>query len=221
MRFFGLSNWSGRQDSNLRPDGPKPPALPAALRPVKPVRIIIKKFGQKVKYTVSAAFSGCKLRAGMVHYNIRLEQEGMYMGEKIKKIWKYLTSREMILYIVFGVLTTVLNLVIYFVMTEGMAQNESFSYFIAWVVAVAFAFVTNKKFVFSSKTKRAKAVLYELATFVGGRLLTFAIGEILITVFVSMLAQSNVLWKILTNIIEIVVNWLVSKMITFRKKSDS
>lgn len=145
----------------------------------------------------------------------------MYMGEKIKKIWKYLTSREMILYIVFGVLTTVLNLVIYFVMTEGMAQNESFSYFIAWVVAVAFAFVTNKKFVFSSKTKRAKAVLYELVTFVGGRLLTFAIGEILITVFVSMLAQSNVLWKILTNIIEIVVNWLVSKMITFRKKSDS
>ena len=145
----------------------------------------------------------------------------MYMGEKIKKIWKYLTSREMILYIVFGVLTTVLNLVIYFVMTEGMAQNESFSYFIAWVVAVAFAFVTNKKFVFSSKTKRAKAVLYELATFVGGRLLTFAIGEILITVFVSMLAQSNVLWKIFTNIIEIVVNWLVSKMITFRKKSDS
>ena len=143
------------------------------------------------------------------------------MGEKIKKIWKYLTSREMILYIVFGVLTTVLNLVIYFVMTEGMAQNESFSYFIAWVVAVAFAFVTNKKFVFSSKTKRAKAVLYELVTFVGGRLLTFAIGEILITVFVSMLAQSNVLWKILTNIIEIVVNWLVSKMITFRKKSDS
>lgn len=143
------------------------------------------------------------------------------MGEKIKKIWKYLTSREMILYIVFGVLTTVLNLVIYFLMTEGMAQNESFSYFIAWVVAVAFAFVTNKKFVFSSKTKRAKAVLYELATFVGGRLLTFAIGEILITVFVSMLAQSNVLWKILTNIIEIVVNWLVSKMITFRKKSDS
>lgn len=143
------------------------------------------------------------------------------MGEKIKKMWKYLTSREMILYIVFGVLTTVLNLVIYFVMTEGMAQNESFSYFIAWVVAVAFAFVTNKKFVFSSKTKRAKAVLYELATFVGGRLLTFAIGEILITVFVSMLAQSNVLWKILTNIIEIVVNWLVSKMITFRKKSDS
>lgn len=143
------------------------------------------------------------------------------MGEKIKKIWKYLTSREMILYIVFGVLTTVLNLVIYFVMTEGMAQNESFSYFIAWVVAVAFAFVTNKKFVFSSKTKRAKAVLYELATFVGGRLLTFAIGEVLITVFVSMLGQSNVLWKILTNIIEIVVNWLFSKMITFRKKSDS
>ena len=143
------------------------------------------------------------------------------MGEKIKKIWKYLTSREMILYIVFGVLTTVLNLVIYFVMTEGMAQNESFSYFIAWVVAVAFAFVTNKKFVFSSKTKRAKAVLYELVTFVGGRLLTFANWGNTYHGVCLMLAQSNVLWKILTNIIEIVVNWLVSKMITFRKKSDS
>lgn len=142
------------------------------------------------------------------------------MKETIQKIWKYLTSKEMILYIVFGVLTTVINLVIYFVLTEVMAVNVSLAYFIAWVVAVAFAFITNKKFVFASKTKKSKAVLYELGTFVGGRLLTLAIGEILITIFVNMLGQSNIVWKIITNVIEIVVNWLISKMITFKKKAD-
>lgn len=144
----------------------------------------------------------------------------MTTKEKLKAAWKYLTSREMILYIVFGVLTTALNLAIYFILTNIVKMDPSLAYFIAWLVAMLFAFVTNKKYVFESKAKKAKALLYEFATFTGGRLLTFAVGEVLITVFVKQLGQSNLIWKLITNVIEIVGNWLVSKLITFRKKTD-
>ncbi|MGI6283372.1 GtrA family protein, partial [Caproicibacterium lactatifermentans] len=114
----------------------------------------------------------------------------MATKEKIRVVWKYLTSREMILYIVFGLITTALNLAIYFVLTDIVLMDKSLAYFFAWLIAMLFAFVTNKKFVFESKARKLKAVLYELGTFTGGRLLTFAIGEILITVFVKQMGQS-------------------------------
>ncbi|ARP50635.1 hypothetical protein B6259_06935 [Ruminococcaceae bacterium CPB6] len=144
----------------------------------------------------------------------------MATKEKIRVVWKYLTSREMILYIVFGLITTALNLAIYFVLTDIVLMDKSLAYFFAWLIAMLFAFVTNKKFVFESKARKLKAVLYELGTFTGGRLLTFAIGEILITVFVKQMGQSNLIWKLITNVIEIAGNWLISKLITFRKKTD-
>ncbi|MCH4240248.1 MAG: GtrA family protein [Oscillospiraceae bacterium] len=142
------------------------------------------------------------------------------MKEKIKEVWKYLTSKEMILYIVFGVFTTALNLAIYFVLTEAMHTDEALAYFIAWIIAMLFAFVTNKRYVFESKTKARKAVLFELGTFAAGRLMTFAVGEAMIIIFVQHLRQSNVIWKLITNVIEIAGNWLVSKFITFRKKTE-
>ncbi|WOC33136.1 MULTISPECIES: GtrA family protein [Caproicibacterium] len=142
------------------------------------------------------------------------------MKEKCKALWTYCTSKEMILYIVFGALTTGLNLAVYFLLTEALRMDVNLAYFLAWVVGMLFAFVTNKKYVFESKTKTWTAVLYELGTFTGGRVLTLVIGEILIKVFVKTLGQSNVLWKLISNVVEIVLNWMVSKLITFRKKAD-
>ncbi|HCC01210.1 MAG TPA: teichoic acid glycosylation protein [Ruminococcaceae bacterium] len=142
------------------------------------------------------------------------------MKEKLQAAWKYLTSKEMILYIVFGIITTLLNLVVYFLLTDAVKMNKPLAYFIAWAVGVTIAFITNKKYVFESKVKKKKGILFELGTFIGGRLLTFGIGEVLITAFVVMLHQSNLWWKLITNVIEIVGNWLVSKYITFKKKTD-
>lgn len=140
--------------------------------------------------------------------------------EKRKKLLKYLTSKELLLYIAFGVLTTVINWVIYFILTDVVKMNVSLAYFIAWAAAVFVAFITNKKYVFMSSTRQWKALLFEAGTFVGGRLLTLVIGEILTTVFVGYLGQSNLLWKFITTVIEVVGNWLVSKFITFKKKTD-
>lgn len=140
--------------------------------------------------------------------------------EKLKKLWKYLTSKEMILYILFGVLTTALNLGIYYVLTELAHSNKALAFFVAWVAGMLFAFLTNKKFVFESRARTGRALLYEFGTFAAGRLGTFAIGEVLIICFVQMLGQNNMLWKVITNLIEILGNWVVSKFITFKKKAD-
>ena len=144
----------------------------------------------------------------------------MTFREKMKKALSYLTSREMILYILFGVLTTAVNWVVYFALTDLAKADVSLAYFIAWAVSVLVAFVTNKKYVFLSRERQWKLLLFELGTFVGGRVLTMGIGEILTTVFVKQLGQSNLLWKFITTVIEVAGNWLVSKYITFKKKPD-
>lgn len=140
--------------------------------------------------------------------------------EKRKKLLKYLTSKELLLYLVFGILTTAINWAVYFILTDAVKMNVSLAYFIAWAVSVIVAFLTNKKYVFMSSTRQWKTLLFEAGTFVGGRLLTLIIGEILMTVFVGHFGQSNLLWKFITTAIEVVGNWLVSKFITFKKKAD-
>lgn len=140
--------------------------------------------------------------------------------DRLKKLWRFFTSRETLLYIVFGVLTTAINWAVYFVLTDLVKMDVSLAYFIAWAAAVAAAFVTNKKYVFMSGTRQWKALLFEVGTFVGGRVLTLLIGEILTTVFVGRLGQSNLLWKFITTVIEVAGNWLISKFVTFKKKAD-
>lgn len=137
-----------------------------------------------------------------------------------KKLLRYLTSREMVLYIFFGILTTAVNWVIYFILTDLAKMDVSLAYFIAWAAGVLVAFVTNKKYVFMSATRQWKALLFEAGTFAGGRVLTLLIGEVLTTVFVKHLGQSNLLWKFITTVIEVGGNWLISKFITFKKKAD-
>ena len=86
----------------------------------------------------------------------------------IYEIWiKY---REVIVYLVFGVLTTAVNYMIYLPCYNLLHLSSAVSNALAWVVAVAFAFLTNKPFVFRSYDWRAKVVISELTKFVGARL---------------------------------------------------
>ena len=137
------------------------------------------------------------------------------------RLGKIFATKEMILYIFFGVFTTGVNLAVYFVLTDLAKMYQPLAYTIAWVVGVAVAFFTNKKYVFESRAKKMKALLFEAGTFVGGRLLTYLVGLLLITVFVTNLHQSNLLWKLITNVIEIVGNWVISKFVTFKNKADA
>lgn len=143
--------------------------------------------------------------------------------EKLKKLWRFLTAPEMILYIVFGVLTTVINVVVYGLLKPLFHINAYWDVLIpnaiAWVLAVAFAFITNKLYVFRSKSFERRLFRRELVSFVGARLLTLGIDELGMTLLVSVMGMNDWTAKILVNILVIILNYILSKLFIFKKES--
>ena len=95
--------------------------------------------------------------------------------DRLKKLWKFLTARETVLYLVFGVLTTVINIVIFDRFYYAVHWSWQAANAVAWVLAVLFAFLTNKLFVFESKSFRAGVLWREFAGFIGARLLSLGV----------------------------------------------
>lgn len=145
-----------------------------------------------------------------------------------KLIKKY---KEIILYIFFGVLTTIVNFVIYFIMNALLGEDMYLvSNVIAWIGAVAFAYVTNKIWVFESKNRESKTLLREIGEFVSARLLSLGIEEAGLYIFVDLLKFStfsfsflrltitgDVITKIIMQIIVVILNYIFSKFIIFKK----
>ena len=149
----------------------------------------------------------------------------------LKKIWEEHRSKlkELFLYGVFGVLTTILNIALYRILSGIM--NHLIANAIAWVICVLFAFVTNKVFVFESKSFETKLVLKELAGFTAARLATGVFDELFMFAAVDLLkcGQMNLeafgltingatIAKIISNIIVIIFNYIFSKLFIFAKK---
>ena len=80
--------------------------------------------------------------------------------------------KEIVMYLIFGVATTLVNFVVYTVLVKFLSVEMTVSNAAAWVVAVTFAFITNKIFVFESKKKGAAAILREALSFYGSRVAT-------------------------------------------------
>ncbi|SDN24477.1 GtrA family protein [Acetanaerobacterium elongatum] len=142
--------------------------------------------------------------------------------EKCLELFK--KYKETILYLVFGGLTTLINIVSFWALnkllvlsmdkdTALMVSNAA-----AWVISVLFAFVTNKLFVFESKSLHVGLVLKELVLFVGARLFSGALDMGIMYLFVSILGFNELVIKILSNILVIIINYVLSKLIIFKKK---
>lgn len=127
--------------------------------------------------------------------------------------------KGIISYLFFGVCTTALNIVVYNVFYYILHSSNVSSNIIAWIVAVLFAFVTNKLFVFDSTSHTAKVVLGELLSFLGCRLVTGVIDLGIMYVTVDCLEQNAMLWKIISNVLVIVLNYVASKLVIFKKRS--
>ena len=135
--------------------------------------------------------------------------------EKLKALAaKY---RDVIVYLVFGVLTTVVNYIIYLPCYNGLGLSGSVSNAIAWVGAVAFAYVTNKPFVFQSHDWSAKTVLPELTKFVGCRLGSGVLETAIIFLTVDWLGWNGNVMKLLTSVLVVVLNYIGSKLLVFKK----
>ena len=135
--------------------------------------------------------------------------------EKLKALAaKY---RDVIVYLVFGVLTTVVNYIIYLPCYNGLGLSGSVSNAIAWVGAVAFAYVTNKPFVFRSHDWSAKTVLPELTKFVGCRVGSGVLETAIIFLTVDWLGWNGNVMKLLTSVLVVVLNYIGSKLLVFKK----
>ncbi len=126
--------------------------------------------------------------------------------------------RETMLYLIFGGLTTLINIGSYWLLTSVFAVDFMVANALAWLISVLFAFVTNKLFVFDSKSLAAALVLKEFVLFLGARLFSGALDMGIMYLFVDILRFNDMVIKVLSNIIVIVVNYVLSKLIIFKKK---
>ena len=133
----------------------------------------------------------------------------------IKKLIE--TYKEIISYLFFGVCTTVVNFVIYFACTNLLDLNYLLANALSWVGAVAFAYVTNRIWVFKSKNKGIRAIFKEITAFVGCRLLSGVMDMLIMFVGVDLMGISDGITKLITQIVVVVLNYVFSKLIIFRK----
>ena len=125
--------------------------------------------------------------------------------------------KQLVLYGIFGVLTTVVNMLSYNVSYSLLGIPNVPSTIIAWVLAVAFAFITNKLWVFSSKSFDGKTLRHEILSFLGARIGTGLIDLLIMYVAVDVLKWNPILWKLISNVIVIILNYIASRLVIFRK----
>ena len=125
---------------------------------------------------------------------------------------------DIVSYLFFGVCTTIVNYLIYIPCYNFLEMSATVSNMIAWVVAVAFAYLTNKPFVFKSNDWSAKTVVPELTKFVGCRVGSGAAETLILLLAVDLLGWNGNIWKLITQIMVVVLNYIGSKLLVFRKK---
>ena len=121
-------------------------------------------------------------------------------------------------YLFFGGLTTAVNYIVYLPCYNLLELSASVSNVIAWVVAVAFAFLTNKPFVFKSYDWSAKTVLPELTKFVGCRVGSGVLETAILFLTVDLLQWNGNWMKLITSVLVVILNYFGSKFLVFRKK---
>ena len=135
----------------------------------------------------------------------------------MRSLWeKY---KSIFWYLVFGVVTTVVNIVTYHLCYEVWGVPNVPSNIIAWVLAVAVAFITNKLWVFDSKSLAPGVLLPELWKFVSCRLVTGVMDTAIMWVGVDVLGGPGTWVKIGSNVLVVVLNYIFSKLIIFKDKT--
>ena len=137
--------------------------------------------------------------------------------QKIKDMYeKY---KEVVNYLIFGVLTTVVNFIVFFIF-QKLGIDVLINNVLSWIVAVTFAYITNKKFVFESKTSGTKELMKEAISFYGCRVFFFFFEEAMLFILVKKLGINEYIIKVIAQVVIIIMNYVLSKVITFRKKDE-
>ena len=137
----------------------------------------------------------------------------------IKKIWDKVMNREVISYLIFGVLTTLVNGVVYAAMVK-VHIDYRIATAVAWAVSVLFAFIVNKIFVFQSYNMRPAFVMKEITSFVACRAVSGVMEMVFMIVMVSWIHMDEYISKIAVSVIVVIVNYVFSKLFIFRKSEE-
>ena len=124
---------------------------------------------------------------------------------------------DVISYLFFGALTTLVNFLVFFPLYNWAGVSASVSNAVAWVFAVVFAYLTNKPFVFKSHDWSGSTVIPELTKFVGCRIGSGVLETIIVWITVDQLAWNGNLMKIIVSILVVILNYVGSKWLVFRK----
>jgi len=126
--------------------------------------------------------------------------------------------KEIVLYLIFGVLTTLVNITVYILSTDVLFLDYKVSTTLAWIVSVSFAYVTNKFLVFANKNKALLNVTKEFLFFVFFRLLSYVLDIVSMILLFEILNFDDLVSKIIANVIVILFNYVASKLFIFKKQ---
>lgn len=126
---------------------------------------------------------------------------------------------EVIMYLIFGVLTTVISLLVYYGLVYSLLNPNDplelqIANFISWVAGVTFAYVTNRKFVFESSSKNK---VKEATSFVMARVTTLLLDMSIMFIFVTFLRGNDKIFKLISQVLVIILNYVLSKIFVFKK----
>ena len=138
----------------------------------------------------------------------------------MKKIIElYKKYKEIVNYLIFGGLSTLVNFVSYYIFARTLNIDEVISSGLSWFCAVLFAYVTNKLFVFETKKTNKKEVIKEMLSFFLARVISGALCDVgTFALMVKVLGINDIIAKLVTQVMVIIVNYLFSKLIVFKKE---
>lgn len=134
--------------------------------------------------------------------------------EKVKKV----LNREVLFYLIFGVLSTIINLGSFYILNTLLSVNENLANFIAIILAVLFAYFTNKDLVFHSEVKTFKDKIIQFLKFMSGRAFTLAV-EFFGGLLLFKIPIPNMITKTFLTVIVVILNYFISKYFAFNSKS--
>ena len=125
--------------------------------------------------------------------------------------------KEILLYLIFGALTTLVNFVTYFLFYNMLNVSNVSSTIISWVFSVIFAYITNKLFVFDSRSFKANILFREALTFFSARFISGALDVAFMYLTVDVLLLNGSLCKLASNVFVVILNYIFSKIWIFKK----
>lgn len=128
----------------------------------------------------------------------------------------YKKYKELLLYLFFGGLSFIVSIATYALFNVGMNINELIANVLSWIITVMFAFLTNRVWVFQSTTNGVAEFVKQMLVFYSGRVITLVVEEVILLVFITWLGFNSMLIKVIAQVIVILLNYVISKLVVFR-----